>query len=59
MDLKERVIKFHEEQNVKYKDIAQACVIPFSMMYNFTGGYRDLKSPAAARLDEYLRAKGY
>lgn len=59
MDLRDRVVKYHEEQDIKYKVIAQDCDISFSTMYNFTGGYRELKPAAAARLDEYLKERGY
>ena len=57
--LRERVVKYHEETGAKYKDIAQACDIGFSTMYNFTSGLRELKPFPAGKLDKYLKEKGY
>ena len=59
MDLRSRLIKYHEEQGIKYKDIAIECEIGFSTMYNYTSGLRELKAPIAARLEQYLADKGY
>lgn len=59
MELRQRLIKYHEEKEIKYKQIAIDCEIGFSTMYNYTSGLRELKPAAAARLDQYLKDKGY
>lgn len=58
-DLRERVRKYHELENISYKTISLDAGIPVRALYNFTSGIRDLKKYVAESLDEYLKTKGY
>jgi transposase-like protein len=59
VELKERLKKFHEEQGVSYKLVAQTIGISIGVLYNFTSGIRELKEHNQKLLNEYLVSKGY
>ena len=59
MDLLERLKKFHEETGVSYKIVAKTIGVSIGVMYNFTSGIRELKTPAQEKLDGYLKNHDY
>lgn len=59
MDLLERLLNYKNDADVKYKNIAIECEIPFSTFYNFTSGLRPLKPKYMESLNTYLTSKGY
>jgi transposase len=58
-NLRDRLLRFHNETGESYKQIAIDCGIGINTMYSFTGGYRELKVAYRNILNEYLVSKGY
>ena len=58
-DLRQRLQRFHKEQGVSYKAIAAGADISLGSLYQFNGGYRDMKEEPAAALDKYLKDRNY
>ena len=58
-EIRKRVVKFHQEEGISYKYIANSLNINASTFYNFTSGERSLSEPNLINLDYYLKERGY
>lgn len=58
-ELRQRLQDFHKNEGVSYKAIATVANIPLGSLYQFSGGYRNMKEEPAAALDKYLKDRNY
>lgn len=58
-ELRKRLQDFHKNEGVSYKAIAAGANISLGSLYQFNGGYRNIKEEPAAALDKYLKDRNY